>query len=106
MPATQGGQPFDDLSRRWHDLADRRLAYFTELHRSGRWRLYYRTKQQFAIRMLDVIQAAKVWAELAGRAPPTVTLQSLEAARAMPPSRAELATAPKPARPERVRPAA
>jgi len=106
MAAGRGGQPFDDLSRRWHDLADRRLAYFAELHRSGRWRLYYRTEQQFAIRMMEVIGAAKIWAELAGRAPPTVTLPVLEAVRAMPRSRAELATAPKPARPERVRPAA
>lgn len=106
MAAGQGGHPFDDLSRRWHDLADRRLAYFAELHRSGRWRLYYRTEQQFAVRMLEVIRAAKIWAELAGREPPTVTLPSLEAARAAP-SRAELATAPRPDRtPDRIRPAA
>lgn len=74
MPATQGGPIFDDLSRRWHDLADRRLAHFAELYHSGRWRLYYRSEEHFAERMLDVIKAAKIWAELAGRAPPTVTV--------------------------------
>lgn len=105
MPAAQGAGPFDDLSRRWHDLAERRLAYFAEFHRSGRWRLYYRTEQQFAARMLEVINAARIWARLAGRTPPTVTLPALEAARAAP-ARAERATAPKPAKPERVRPAA
>jgi uncharacterized repeat protein (TIGR03809 family) len=69
MPVTQGGLPFDDLSRRWHDLAERRLAYFTELYRSGRWTRYYASEEQFATRMLDVIRAAKAWARLAGRAP-------------------------------------
>jgi len=69
MPVTRGGYyPFDDLSRRWHALAERRLAAFTEMYRSGRWRHYYPTEQQFAMRMLEVIQAAKIWAELAGRA--------------------------------------
>ena len=69
MPVARGGYyPFDDLSRRWHALAERRLVAFTEMYRSGRWRHYYPTEQQFAMRMLEVIQAAKIWAELAGRA--------------------------------------
>jgi hypothetical protein len=68
MPVTRGGLPFDDLSRRWHDLAERRLEHFTELYRSGRWQRYYASEEQFAARMLDVIRAAKVWARLAGRA--------------------------------------
>jgi len=103
MPATQGGPPFDELSRRWHDLAERRLAHFIELHRSERWRLYYQTEQQFAARMLEVIKAAKIWAQLADRELATVTLPALDVARTMPPSRAERAAAPKP---DRVRPAA
>lgn len=112
MPAEQGNPPFDDIARRWHELADRRLANFTEMHRSGRWRHYYRTEAQFAACMLDVIKAAKIWAELAGRAPPTVTvpvaaMQEAPAPATVParaerpartelPSRAEVATAPKP----------
>jgi uncharacterized repeat protein (TIGR03809 family) len=83
MPVTRGGYyPFDDLSRRWHVLAERRLAAFTEMYRSGRWRRYYRTEQQFAVRMLEVIQAAKIWAELAGHKPtPLAPDQPLPTAR-------------------------
>ncbi len=107
MAAGQGNPSFDDLARRWHQLADRRLAHFTELYRSGRWRHYYRTEAQFADRMMDVIRTARIWAELAGCAPPAVTvpvpaptIPELPATR---PSRAELATAPKPGK---LRPAA
>lgn len=69
MPVTRSRPPFDDIARRWHDLAERRLAHFTELYRSGRWQRYYASQEQFAARMLDVIRAAKNWAELAGRDP-------------------------------------
>ena len=56
--------PFDSIARRFSDLAERRLNYFVELYRSGRWTHYY-TEQEFALRMLDVIKAARQWAELA-----------------------------------------
>lgn len=99
MPAGQGQPPFDSLAARWHDLAERRLAHFTELYHSGRWRLYYRTEQQFAVRMLDVIRAAKTWARLAGREPPAIAVP-VATTSALPvdalPVRAVLATAPKP----------
>jgi hypothetical protein len=65
MPALQGEARLDVIAGKWHNLAERRLAYFTELYRSGRWRHYY-TQERFALRMLDVIRAAKLWAELAG----------------------------------------
>jgi len=65
MPAVQGGPRLDVIARQWHDLAERRLAYFIELYRSGSWNHYY-TQERFAVRMLDVIKAAKVWGELAG----------------------------------------
>lgn len=68
MPAVQGGSRLDDVARKWRDLADRRLAYYTELYRSGRWRHYY-TQEHFALRMLDVIRAAKAWADLAEKRP-------------------------------------
>jgi hypothetical protein len=70
MPATQGKAPFDSLARRGHQLAERRLAHFAELYRSGRWKLYYRTEPQFAAQMLEAIGAARVWARLAGSEPP------------------------------------
>lgn len=66
MPAVQGGPRLDEIACKWHALADRRLAYFTELYQSGRWKHYY-TQERFALRMLDVIKAAKVWGDLADR---------------------------------------
>jgi len=66
MPAVQGSHRLDKVTRQWHKLADRRLEYFIELYQSGRWKHYY-TRERFALRMLDVIKAAKVWGELANR---------------------------------------
>jgi hypothetical protein len=66
MPKTLGAARLDEIALKWRNLADRRLAYFTELYRSGRWKHYY-TRERFALRMLDVIKAAKVWGELADR---------------------------------------
>jgi uncharacterized repeat protein (TIGR03809 family) len=66
MPAVQGGLRLDEISRKWRDLADRRLAYFTELYRSGRWKHYY-SQDEFVARMRDVVKAAKVWSNLADR---------------------------------------
>ena len=65
MPAAASAR-VQELARQWHDLAARRLAYYNELYRSGRWKHYYRTQEQFAVRMLDVIKAAKTFAKLAG----------------------------------------
>ena len=65
MPAIQGGPRLEIIARRWHNLAERRLAYYSELYRSGRWARYY-SKEHFALRMLDVIKAAKTWRDLAG----------------------------------------
>jgi uncharacterized repeat protein (TIGR03809 family) len=64
MPPVPGSPPFDTIARRWHALAQRRLDYFPELYRSGRWRHYY-TEERLAERILDVIRAVKLWAELA-----------------------------------------
>jgi len=68
MPAPPSGPQLQFVTRRWHRLAERRLEYFVGLYRSGRWQHYY-TREHFAIRMLDVIKAARVWAELAGQPP-------------------------------------
>jgi len=66
MPKSPGPPRLDEISHKWRELADRRLAYFTELYRSGRWRHYY-TEETFTARMRDVIKAAKVWADLADK---------------------------------------
>jgi hypothetical protein len=80
MPATLGGPRLDEITHKWRHLADRRLVYFTELYRSGRWKHYY-TRERFAMRMLDVIKAAKVWGELAERASAEKTFAQQPAAR-------------------------
>ncbi|MGZ8303720.1 MAG: hypothetical protein ACXW2U_14200, partial [Telluria sp.] len=66
MTAMQGGARFEVIARQWHDLAERRLAHYSELYRSGRWVRYY-SKEHFALRMLEVIKAAKIWRDLASR---------------------------------------
>ena len=68
MPPVPGPPPFDTIARKWCDLAQRRLDYYTELYRSGRWRHYY-TEETLALRMLDVIKAVKLWAELSPARP-------------------------------------
>jgi len=60
-------QRFDKLALQWYALAERRLNYFIELYRSGRWTHYY-TKESFTLRMADVILAKKAWSKLADRA--------------------------------------
>ena len=69
MPTVPGGPSFDIIARKWSDLAQRRLDYFVDLYRSGRWAHYY-SETHFALRMRDVIRAAKVWAELADQGRP------------------------------------
>jgi uncharacterized repeat protein (TIGR03809 family) len=80
MPQATGSARLDEISARWRDLAERRLAYYTELYRSGRWQHYY-TRERFAMRMLDVIKAAKTWRELAERTPDTPNLAEPQAAQ-------------------------
>ena len=79
MPQATGSARLDEISVRWRDLAERRLAYYTELYRSGRWQHYY-TRERFAMRMLDVIKAAKTWRELAERASAAPNLAAPQAA--------------------------
>lgn len=62
MPPAQ--QRLERVTRRWLDLAERRLAYHEELYRSGRWQRYFPTEAHFARRMLDVIKVAKVFQRL------------------------------------------
>jgi hypothetical protein len=70
MRHAPGGIRLDIIARKWHALAQRRLLYYSELYRSGRWTHYYASREQFAHHMLDVIKAAKIWAKLAGEQPP------------------------------------
>lgn len=80
MPHIAGGPRFDLIARKWHALAQRRLLYYSELYRSGRWTHYYPSREQFAARMLDVIRAANAWARLAGAQPATPARDDLRPA--------------------------
>jgi hypothetical protein len=73
MPQLAGTVRFDLIARKWHALARRRLLYFSELYRSGRWTHYYASREEFAAHMLDVIRAAQIWARLAGEGPPATS---------------------------------
>jgi uncharacterized repeat protein (TIGR03809 family) len=66
MPAGDPARPLDAVSQRLCDLAHRRLAYYSELSKSGRWKLYF-TEREFIERLRDVIAATNAWNELAGR---------------------------------------
>jgi hypothetical protein len=82
MPHIAGEPRFDIMARKWHALAQRRLLYYSELYRSGRWTHYFASREAFAARMLDVIRAAKAWASLAGERPatPAIDLDDLRPA--------------------------
>lgn len=69
MSANPSGLRLEALARKWHELAERRLAHYNELYLSGRWRHYYRSQEQFALRMLDVIAVAKVFRSLTSKPP-------------------------------------
>ena len=82
-----------DIARRWHGLAERRLAYYDDLYRSGRWRRYYPTQEQFAARMLDVIRVARAYQKMVVASPSVVPCQeALDPAtwRSAPPRREPL----------------
>lgn len=73
MPTTPASLRLERATRQWLELSERRLAYYEELYRSGRWRHYFPTQELFAVRMLDAIKVVKVFRGLAaGKRPPPV----------------------------------
>ena len=70
MPATSGTSRSEALARRWHALAERRLAHYAELYESGRWALYFDSRREFADEMMGAMTLEKTWARLAGRTTP------------------------------------
>jgi hypothetical protein len=69
MPAGPNNPRLEKVTRQWLDLAERRLASYEQLYRSGRWRLYYPTQDLFAVRMLDVIKVVKTLRRVAEHIP-------------------------------------
>ena len=61
---TVAAPPLSDVSLRWSNLADRRLAYYISLYESGRWRHYF-DERQFLARIRDVKRAATEWDRIA-----------------------------------------
>jgi hypothetical protein len=60
--------PYDDVARKWHALAARRLAHVEDLRDSGRWRHYY--EWDALIEALREAAAMRdTWARIAGLAP-------------------------------------
>jgi uncharacterized repeat protein (TIGR03809 family) len=54
----------EEVAQKWRALAERRCAYFLELHRSGRWRHYY-SEEQFLVRLREAIELSERWVEIA-----------------------------------------
>ncbi|MGN6571267.1 MAG: hypothetical protein ACTHLO_07620 [Pseudolabrys sp.] len=69
MPAGTNDPRLEKVTRKWLDLAERRLASYEDLYRSGRWRHYYPTEALFAVRMLDVIKVVKTLRRVTERIP-------------------------------------
>jgi len=69
MPAGQTAPRLEKVTRKWLELAERRLAHYDELYRSGRWTLYYPNEDLFAERMLDVINTVKTFRRVANNIP-------------------------------------
>jgi uncharacterized repeat protein (TIGR03809 family) len=63
----------EEVAHKWRALAERRCAYFLELHRSGRWRRYY-SEEQFLVRLHEAIELSERWVEIA--ASPTAAVVS------------------------------
>jgi hypothetical protein len=76
-PATQRLQT---VALRWRNLAERRREHFFELCRTGRWRHYYRSDEQFIAAMHEAIGLADRWAAIA----PWPNASEIEAAPADP----------------------
>jgi uncharacterized repeat protein (TIGR03809 family) len=64
MSERQPAHALEEVAQKWRVLAERRCAYFFELHRSGRWRRYY-GEAQFLLRMREAIRLSERWAEIA-----------------------------------------
>ena len=64
MAVAQGGVRFDQIAKKWHALAQRRLAHVRELERSGRWKHFY-SEERFGLYLRETERVAALWAKLA-----------------------------------------
>jgi uncharacterized repeat protein (TIGR03809 family) len=65
---SNGPRAADDLARQWQLLAERRRQHLLDLHRSGRWRLYY-TEEQLTAQMREAMRNIEEWGAITGDEP-------------------------------------
>ncbi len=66
MAAQLASLDYQEATRKWRDLAERRRAHFVDLYESGRWRHYY-SEEEFRACLHEVNAAAEAWARLVPR---------------------------------------
>ena len=54
---------FGKIAEKWRDLAEKRRDYFSELYRSGRWRLFY-DRDEFLDQVSEVAEICDRWAKI------------------------------------------
>jgi uncharacterized repeat protein (TIGR03809 family) len=57
-------QRWQDIARKWRNIAERRSAHHVEMFYSGRWRHYY-SDEDFLLTMRSAILMAKRWSAIA-----------------------------------------
>lgn len=70
MSLRHNWRPYEQVARKWCDLAERRRAHYADLDRSGRWKRYY-TEEEFLRCMREAMRDADRWAEIVGPSPAT-----------------------------------
>jgi uncharacterized repeat protein (TIGR03809 family) len=60
----------EEITRKWHALAERRRAHLVELYDSGRWKRYY-DENEFVTEMREAVRLTDAWARLSGAPVPT-----------------------------------
>ena len=71
---------FGKIAERWRNLSEKRRDFFSELYRSGRWRLYYHDVGGLLAQIREIEEICDRWATvleqhrqaLSKLAPPTI----------------------------------
>lgn len=57
----------EDIARRWRFLVERRRAHLSELHRSGRWKHYFK-EEDLLKQLQEAVRQSEAWDRLADSA--------------------------------------
>ncbi len=66
MSVPQSFHRFAEVTRRWSDLAERRLADLADLHCSGRWTRYY-SEERLLADLQEAARAVELWSDLVAK---------------------------------------